>query len=98
MTWTPKKQQKLEILLHYFEDCLSDIQKEREYRPEVIENFEVAWVVYERLFMYGLVNEESDKLIPLADVVAAEVRATGHIDYTHKFALYCAELVMDSGE
>lgn len=61
---------------------------------------EIGWVVYERQVMFDAVNEErkSRGLEPVGmeEVVRVETTATGHVDYTRKFALYCAELVLDN--
>lgn len=58
---------------------------------------ELEWVLYERTQMLAAVNalrEHAGKRpISVAAVVAAETRAMGHVDYTTKFAIGCAELV-----
>jgi hypothetical protein len=57
------------------------------------------WIAAERQVMLDIVNEErgSRNKDPLAsaDVERVEQLAVGHVDYAHKFALYCAELVED---
>jgi hypothetical protein len=58
---------------------------------------EIGWVVYERQVMLDAVNHERKQLgldpRPITDIVKVETQATGHVDYTRKFALYCSELV-----
>lgn len=55
------------------------------------------WVLAERRKMLDAVNAERASLgkgpLQLADVERVERNAMGSFDYTHKFALYCAELV-----
>lgn len=55
------------------------------------------WITAERQRMLDAVNGERALLgkgpLRLADVERVEQIAVGHFDYTHKFTLYCAELV-----
>ena len=55
------------------------------------------WVEYERTTMWNAVNARRAELgksdIQLSELMRIECLAVGHSDYTHKFALYCADLV-----
>jgi hypothetical protein len=57
----------------------------------------LEWIQFERLMMLATVNAfRADRGLPLrtlTDIERAEQMASGHIDYTKKFALYCSELV-----
>jgi len=86
-------------------NALRNAQKQRTIRQELVasnipnEKFpELEWVVYERQVMFELVNEERKQNglepIQIDDVLKVEIQATGHVDYTTKFALYCAELTL----
>jgi hypothetical protein len=58
----------------------------------------LEWMLYERGVMLDAVNAERLKrgldLVTLADIERAEIPATGHVDYSRKFALYCAEMAL----
>lgn len=75
---------------------LCDAQNERNYRP-IHSLDEPYWLDYEMLVMYGEVNRLRDAagkdLIDFQEIKRVEQQASGHVDYTKKFALYCAELV-----
>jgi hypothetical protein len=62
---------------------------------------EVGWVLYERAVMLAATNRwrEVNHLPPVDEAVVrqAEDHATGHVDYTAKFALYCAEIAVGEG-
>jgi hypothetical protein len=85
-------------MLHTFEAAA----KLRDRRPEIVDDHgrpEPAWVLYERAQMLVTINQarrEQGKA-PLADdtVMRAERLACGHVDYAEKYALYCAEIVLD---
>ena len=87
----------MNLLVEWFEELLSNAQKERPKRQAYV-NREFAWVTYEREVMFDGVNSERAKLgycpVTLAQLRVAENAATGHTDYVKKFALYCAELVL----
>lgn len=57
-----------------------------------------GWILYERECMHVEVNRlrsELGKAPVLVDqVIRAERSACGHVDYQHKFALGCRELVL----
>lgn len=59
---------------------------------------EPEWIVREREFMHQQVNIERATLhktaVPITDIERVESMACGHSDYTRKFAIYCAELVL----
>ena len=61
---------------------------------------EPAWVAYERKMMHEAVNRErterSKKPIDVVEIKRVELLALGHTDYGEKFALYCAELVLQA--
>lgn len=82
---------------------LKVLEKAQERRPELrgdklIEN-EPAFVHYERHQLFNAVLQERQKLnkppIQLSEIKRVETMACGHSDYSSKFALYCAELVLD---
>jgi hypothetical protein len=75
---------------------LIDAQRSREFMP--IQDMDTPyWNMYEKLLMWKLVNQTRNALdkdlVPFSDIERIEQSAAGHIDYTKKFALYCAELV-----
>lgn len=79
-------------------EILADAQRERGYRP--VTNGVDGWVLYEQLVMWGAVNRQRKVLmgldpIPFHKIQEVEAMAAGHVDYSKKFALYCAELVSD---
>lgn len=77
--------------------ALTSAQEQRPWRQEM-EGDELGWIVYERTTMHQLVNQvraESDlPPVDLGRVTRAENLAAGHVDYSQKFALYCAELAL----
>jgi len=92
-----------------FESKLITVQKERGqrlgtvevphvYRPKQIVTI-LEWNLHELNFMTDLINSvraaKNKEAVTLLDVRKVEVNAMGHSDYTHKFALYCAELALD---
>lgn len=81
---------------------LTDAAKQRDRRQYLVNGptgYEPGWVRYERGRMLAVVNDERAKrgLQPVAwtAVAGAESAAAGHVDYVTKYALYCAELVVD---
>ena len=89
-----------EKLIKEFEDHLNELQKERKNRPDTIDfkgqNLP-AWAVFEIIGMFDKVNQARKKLeldqCQLDQIVLADKSAAGHSDYSHKFSLYCAEIV-----
>lgn len=69
---------------------LSKAQEQRRQRED--------WIEYERNSMFDAVTRERTLLgkgpISMELVERAESMACGHVDYSSKFALYCAELVL----
>ena len=84
--------------LERFHSTLVDAQREREYMP-IHDPSEPYWNTYDMMVMWLLVNklrEAYDRpMLPFSAVRKVEQVASGHFDYTKKFALYCAELVDD---
>ncbi len=81
-------------------NVLSTAQKERpRLRSAPLNNGEPAFVLFERNAMFDAVTRERAKLgkgpRSMADLERVESQASGHSDYSSKFALYCAELVLN---
>ena len=79
---------------------LSTAQEKRpSLRNSVEVDGELAFVHYERHQIYDAVLRERQRLgkppVALSAVKRVEQLAMGHFDYSSKFALYCAELVLD---
>jgi hypothetical protein len=92
-------------LLKKFEQVLQEAAKERPKRQELgpspkgcYQTTEPAWVAFERRALLDAVNlERRVRGLPQvteAQVIRVENQAHGHVDYAHKYALYCAELAM----
>lgn len=91
--------------LHVRDRLLAELTaaaKERHLREDVVSTPhgpEATYVEYERTRMLTLVNAERDARgrgpLDMARVAAAERLASGHVDYAAKYALYCAELVVE---
>lgn len=83
--------EKMKLKDHFLE-VLSNEQKFRGYEG-------IEWIERERKVMFDEVNLQRSKRnkspVSLPEVVKVETMACGHIDYSSKFALYCAELVLD---
>jgi len=75
---------------------LGDAQKYRSVKSKLIGN-EFEWVIYERAIMLQAVNamrlQRGRSQIMVEEVRRVEAMAVGHVDYSRKFALYCAHLV-----
>lgn len=77
----------------------------RHLRTELVELMpglhEPAWVRAERRAMWIVVDElrraRGLPSVSLDDVWRAETLACGHIDYLTKYAMHCADLVLDAG-
>jgi hypothetical protein len=78
-----------------FEALLTEAQKLRPQKSQRIGE-ELEWVIYERKIMLDEVNAVRFQcgLPSVLDVNKAERCAMGHVDYTRKFALYCAEIAL----
>ena len=89
---------KLIELKDQFLDILNEAQKLRPQKSKYIGN-ELEWIIYERNVMLNTVNTVrlQNDLLPVSiyDIKCIEKHAIGHIDYSSKFALYCAELALD---
>lgn len=80
---------------------LAAAQCERPDRSEWVDSpigRELGWVLYERRVMLDEVNRlRGERMLPpvgVRDVERVEQSATGHSDYSRKFAYGCAELVV----
>jgi hypothetical protein len=81
---------------------LADAAAHRDERIEILKTAYgpvCEWVVYEWWRMLAAVNTERTirGLAPvgIGSVQRAERLASGHVDYATKYALYCAELVVE---
>jgi uncharacterized protein YkwD len=82
-----------------FLQVLEEAQRHRGEMPELVQfagERAPAWHIFELKKMLEAVNKERQKLnlpeVTMDAVVKVNQYATGHSDYTRKFALYCAEL------
>ena len=92
------------LLIDHFQGVLKAAQKHREERNEFVGCGprggwnELGWVVFERETMWVAVNEKRAEFhlppLPIERVERVENCAVNHADYSHKFALYCAELAI----
>lgn len=82
-------------LIKKFLNILMVAQTFRDQKGQWIDD-ELEWVTYERQVMFDTTNKErADRSLPpvtIDDIKRVEGWASGHIDYSRKFALYCAEL------
>jgi hypothetical protein len=83
--------------LDHLLDTLRAAQEQRSLRQDYSGD-EPAWVTYEREVMTDEVNKLRSRRgrypISIDEVARKERMACGHIDYTKKYALYCAELAV----
>lgn len=85
-----------------FDDLLATLRGEQKFRNERGEwiDGELQWMRLEREAMVDRVNvlraRRGATPVALDAVCAKEQLASGHIDYTTKFALGCADLVVAS--
>lgn len=88
---------RLHALQQEMHRTLTRAQAERHLREDLVDG-ELGWIRYERETMHNAVNQaRTDRFLPPVPIEAVErveQQATGHSDYTKKFALYCAELVL----
>lgn len=91
-------------LLDRLQKALAEAQAHRPERQELVaDEYDTiripGWVAFEREAMFRAVTEERAKLgkrpIPMDLVVRHERMASGHSDYSQKYAIYCMELVLD---
>ncbi len=61
-----------------------------------------AWVLFEREALHKAVNaERARRGFPAVDIKAidrVERLACGHVDYAHKYPLYCTEIALGENE
>ena len=80
------------VLLRTLNDCVPLRAQRNDGSPP-------RWIAHERETMHRETNRLRAELgkdaIELHQVMTVEELARGHIDYASKFALYCAELVVD---
>lgn len=83
-------------VLHY---AMRERERRRDFVPGPDGYPECRWAAYERSQMHGAVNgiRVSRGLAPvtLDAVLAVEGQAVWHVDYDSKFAIGCADLVLD---
>lgn len=86
------------------QETLAAAQQERHLRQDWVEQpgqREIGWVVHERQVMTARVNLLRSRLglppVPMTAVAIKENLAEGHIDYTKKWAIGCADLVYPPG-
>lgn len=90
-----------------FQALLTKTAKDRNKRPEMVPDpdddhripwREPAWSLHERQVMCDEVNRlrvaRGLPLVTTKDVMKVERCAAGHSDYSSKYSLYCAEIVM----
>lgn len=85
-----------------FLTVLREAMPNRPQRQEIVPGPygpELAWATHERRVMHQAVNqgrlERGLPAIELAMVERADRMAAGHVDYSSKFSLYCAEIALD---
>lgn len=106
-TPTPEKRSPIraKLALHeVFKTVLTRAQAERSKRPDMVEDpanpgwREFAWIQFERNTMFQTVNEHRSSAglppVTLKQIRHVESQASGHSDYSSKFALYCTELAL----
>lgn len=83
-----------------FYKILTTAQDKRRWKSGWVEGPEgltLEWILYERETMFKAVNWERAvrdlQPVTMEQLRRVEDSATGHCDYTRKFALYSAELV-----
>lgn len=84
-------------LIQKFLNILITAQTFRDQKGKWIDD-ELEWVIYERQVMFDATNKErANRDLPpvtIDDIKRVEGWASGHIDYSRKLALYCAELAI----
>jgi len=88
----------LQKLIGDFLRVLGDAQKRRSEKSKQIGD-ELEWVIYEREVMLQATNavrlQRKKPQITVEEVHRVEEMAVGHVDYSQKFALYCAQLALE---
>lgn len=83
----------------FMRKVLKEAQQQRSYMPLHLKDgqWQPYWHDFEKMVMWKEVNRcrMSMGLEPVEfhRIARAEQMASGHVDYTSKFALYCAELI-----
>ncbi len=87
----------LRKLMDDFLCVLSDAQRHRPEKSKQVGD-ELEWVIYERKVMFRVINavrlQRERPQVTIEEVRRVERCAVGHVDYSQKFALYCAELAL----
>lgn len=81
------------LLRRHFNGVLQDLQAQRAKRKD--------WVLYEQRVLLDIINRERSNLgkkpITSERFKRVEALAVGHSDYNHKMALYCTDLIYETG-
>jgi hypothetical protein len=93
--------QSLRDLAARFRSTLGAAQEERGQRDDfatINGETELGWVFHERAVMHREVNwvraDAGLTEVPIEAVKQVERHACGHVDYTAKYAFYCAEIAL----
>jgi len=76
------------------------LSKAQELRPQKLDwiGDELEWIIYEREVMLSAINavrlQCNQPAVTVEQVKRIENCAKGHSDYSHKYALYAAELAL----
>lgn len=91
-----KNLDKQTLLLEEMDTYIESIQNQRPHHKHFI-NGELAWVLYERHALLWEINKRRIKdgksPIEIDKLLKSENCAVGHIDYSHKLALYSRDLI-----
>ena len=89
------------MLIEHFRRTLAAAQVHRQTMRDMVDTDcgpELGWVAFEKDAMLKAVNiERYTRGLPSitrAQITRVENSACGHIDYSAKFAMYCADLVL----
>jgi HD-like signal output (HDOD) protein len=92
--WRPAWQ--FQTTIDHMEKILAHEADQRDSRPGL------TWIEAERSAMHTAVNSLRSRWglpeVNIAAIERVENMARGHVDYIHKFALYCAELALGQNE
>ncbi len=95
--------QSLRDLAAQLRGALASAQEERSQRDDFVTingETELGWVFHERAVMHREVNwvrvDAGLPEVPIEAVKQVEQHACGHVDYTAKYAFYCAEIALDA--
>jgi hypothetical protein len=88
------------VILTALEKVFSAAASERDSRPLDLEDPDISgWVLHEREVMHAEVCRLRAQLgkgpVSIDRIRKVECVATGHVDYQHKFCLYCRDLVLE---